>query len=85
MSFAKMLGREKPDTISESVQTHPANYEGELGKAASLSNSDEDREVQAIDPMVEKRLLRKMDRNIIPLVMALCMNLLCRLPLWSCY
>lgn len=74
MTLGNFFGHEKPDTISEpDEQAHPA-HSGELEKAASVAYDDgDDRVPHPIDPIMEKRLLRKMDRNIIPLVMALCM------------
>lgn len=77
MAIGSTFGHEKPDIVSEpEAQTHPA-HDGELEKAGSSSYDDEDdRAPQPIDPVMEKRLLRKLDRNIIPLVMALCMILL---------
>lgn len=70
-----MFGHEK-DVISEpDAQTHPA-HDGELEKAGLSYDDEDDSAGQPIDPMAEKRLLRKLDRNIIPLVMALCTILL---------
>lgn len=68
-----MFRHEKPDVVSgPDGQTHHATN-GEVEKAASVAYDDGDeRAPQPIDPIMEKRLLRKMDRNIIPLVMALC-------------
>ncbi|KAE9987689.1 hypothetical protein EG328_001922 [Venturia inaequalis] len=67
-----MFRHEKPDVVSgPDGQTHHAT-DGEVEKAASVAYDDGDeRAPQPIDPIMEKRLLRKMDRNIIPLVMAL--------------
>jgi hypothetical protein len=71
MAIGNPFGREKPEVISENAPTQP-DHNGELEKAGSPSYEDESRETQSIDPIMEKRVVRKLDRNIIPLVMALC-------------
>ena len=69
MALGKLFGDEKPEARSEDVRP---THDGELEKAGAPAYDEEAREPQSIDPIMEKRVLRKMDRNIIPLVMALC-------------
>jgi hypothetical protein len=71
MALGKLFGGEKPEAIAEDARP---THDGELEKAGSPSYDDEARQPESIDPIMEKRVLRKMDRNIIPLVMALCMT-----------
>lgn len=59
------------DTKIESVPSHAENHEmGGLGAIAS--HKTEAAYENAIDPALEKRVLRKMDRSLVPLVTALC-------------
>jgi hypothetical protein len=71
MAIGKLFGREKSETTGEDAQLQTASN-GELEKAGIPSYDDEAQEPQSIDPIMEKRVVRKLDRNIIPLVMALC-------------
>lgn len=58
------------DTKIESVPSHAENHEmGGLGAIAS--HKTEAAYENAIDPALEKRVLRKMDRSLVPLVTAL--------------
>lgn len=71
MAVGTLFGREKPEVISEDAQKQPSHNE-EPEKAGFPSYENEPREPHSIDPIMEKRVVRKLDRNIIPLVMALC-------------
>ena len=68
MAIGKLFGREKSETTREDARIQTASN-GELEKAGLPSYDDEAREPQSIDPIMEKRVVRKLDRNIIPLVM----------------
>jgi hypothetical protein len=72
MAFGKLFGGHKPEITRDDAQIQAASN-GELEKAEITAVDDVAREQQSIDPIMEKRVVRKMDRHIIPLVMALCM------------
>lgn len=49
--------------------------DGEIEKGKEVWHSEDGRTnslTDHIDPAIEKRVVRKLDRNIVPLVMALC-------------
>ena len=73
MGLGKLFGRGKPETASADTQAQPV-HNGELEKSGIPTYDEDAREPESIDPVMEKRVVRKMDRNIIPLVMALCMS-----------
>lgn len=58
------------DTKIESAPSHAENHE--MGLGAIASHKTEAAYENAIDPALEKRVLRKMDRSLVPLVTALC-------------
>ncbi|TID22405.1 MFS general substrate transporter [Venturia nashicola] len=72
MALGNMFRHEKPDVISEpDGETHPASNE-DFEKAGPMAYDDEDdHATQYIDPIMEKRVRRKIDLNVMPLVMAL--------------
>lgn len=73
MALGKLVRDEKTENLGQDAENHTVPNE-ELEKGGSPTYDDEARESQSIDPVMERRVVRKMDRNIIPLVMALCKN-----------
>jgi hypothetical protein len=74
MSIGKYLKREKPSTSAMAEPIPMESGVGDMEKAhhASYVDGVNHTPQQHVDPEVEKRVVRKLDRNIIPLVMTLC-------------
>jgi hypothetical protein len=70
MALGKYFKREESTPVAEP----PASNLGDIEKARPPSYADGDHhEAQVpIDPAIEKRVIRKLDMNVVPLVMALC-------------
>jgi hypothetical protein len=69
MALGKLFKRKESEDSAEVAQEETV-HTGELEKAAYKGD---DHEPQTIDPVLEKRVVRKLDRHIVPLVMTLCM------------
>jgi hypothetical protein len=71
MALSKFFKREESTPVADL----PASNLGDIEKDGPVSYADGDHQHTQIhiDPAVEKRLIRKLDRNVVPLVMALCM------------
>jgi hypothetical protein len=75
MALGKYFKRHEatPAPVTEPAPT--ASGLGDIEKASppSYGEGEHTTEPYHIDPAIEKRVVRKFDRNIVPLVMALCM------------
>ena len=71
MAFGNMFKRDRPPT-SEAPQTTPvATGEMEKGELTPKDGHQDHVREHHIDPAVEKRVVKKLDRTVVPLVMAL--------------
>lgn len=68
--------KKKPVTADTSVaqESKAPSEEMEKGGPAELQEGNGVAHHVHIDPEIEKRVVRKMDRTVIPIVMALCMS-----------
>jgi hypothetical protein len=75
MALSKFFKREEPTpiTLVEPEPAAPAIGDIEKANTASYKEGEHHELQHHVDPEIEKRVVRKLDRNVVPLVMALCM------------
>jgi hypothetical protein len=75
MSIGKYFKRGEPSPVQSTELAPVVSALGDVEKAHHASHVEGDHhghQQPHVDPDIEKRVVRKMDRNIIPLVMSLC-------------
>jgi hypothetical protein len=73
MALGKFFKREEPTPVSEPSQSNSGDIE--KARPSTYADGDHYEGQRQIDPEVEKRLVRKLDRNVVSLVMVLCIAL----------
>jgi len=71
MAFRKLFKKEEPTNTDVIQESNAPSGELEKGRSASYKENNNVEHHHHIDPEVEKRVVRKLDRTVVPIVMAL--------------